>query len=93
MRLRAKIDACQPEIVAALVGVGCSVQTLGQVGRGCPDLLVYAPCGGYLLIEVKVPGEKLNATEAAWHARWKGPVHIVKSVEEALAVVGIEVPA
>ena len=89
MRLRARIDQNQPAIVEALRSVGCGVCSLAPIGRGVPDLLVHSPIKGYVLIEVKVPGEKLNATEAAWHAAWRGPVCVVKSVEEALAAVGV----
>ena len=40
MRRAARTDANQAEIVAALRGVGASVQPLHAVGQGCPDLLV-----------------------------------------------------
>ena len=94
MRLRARIDSNQPEIALALRQVGCSVEFLHQVGRGVPDLLVYAPMiGKTLLIEVKVPGEKLSPDEARWHAAWRGEVYVIDSVEEALACVGVEVIA
>jgi hypothetical protein len=43
MRLRAKVDANQKSIVAALRKVGCLVASLAQVGAGIPDLLVFIP--------------------------------------------------
>ena len=35
-----RVDSNQPEIVATLRGMGCSVQHLHAVGKGVPDLLV-----------------------------------------------------
>ena len=40
MRRAGKIDANQPEIVAALRDAGCSVLSLAQLGGGVPDLLI-----------------------------------------------------
>jgi hypothetical protein len=90
-RRAAKIDASQPAIVAALKAVGCSVQSLAAIGKGCPDLLAYK-AGEYWLIEVKdgarPPSERgLRDTQTAWHAAWAGPVHVVNSVVDALALV------
>lgn len=87
-----KVDANQAEITEALRRVGASVQPLHTIGQGCPDLLV-----GYrginLVLEVKdgekKPSEqKLTPDEANWHARWRGQVAIVRSVDEALAAIG-----
>lgn len=39
MRRAARVDRNHPEIVAALEKAGCLVQSLGQIGSGCPDLL------------------------------------------------------
>lgn len=37
---KSKVDANQGEIVDALRAMNASVQSLSDVGRGCPDLLV-----------------------------------------------------
>lgn len=87
MRRAAKIDANQPEIVAALRAVGCSVQTLAAVGAGVPDLLV-GVSGVNLLMEVKTASGKLTKDQVPWHDAWRGQVAIVRSVDEALALVG-----
>jgi len=42
------------------------------------------------LLEVKVPGAKLNSREAAWHAKWQGQAEIVHGIAEALQAVGLE---
>lgn len=101
-RRRARPDVGQAAIVAALRTVGCSVEILADVGRGVPDLLAGIR-GTNFLLEVKSPrggrGKRglgsgktahqveLNATEQKWHAAWRGQVSVVRSVEDALAVV------
>ena len=96
MRRAAKIDDNQPAIVKALRAHGCDVLSLAAVGNGCPDLLVSRPYypHHYFLLEVK-DGEKsasrreLTPAQMKFHAEWKGPIHIVTSVDEALDAVGI----
>ena len=87
MRRAAKVDANQTEIVDALRRVGASVQPLHMVGQGCPDLLV-----GYFdrnfLLECKVGKGKLTDDQKTWHGDWRGQAFIVRSPEEALAVIG-----
>ena len=93
MRRAAKIDANQPDIVAALRAAGASVEPLHAVGKGVPDLLV-AHRGTNYLIEVKDGGKvpsarKLTAAQVDWHAAWRGQVAVVETVEHALAVIGV----
>lgn len=95
MRYAAKIDANQPDIVAALRMIGCSVQSMAGIGDGCPDLLVgfkgkFFPMN--LCMEVKdgakVPSaQQLTKAEAEWFDTWRGQKIVVRSVAEALAVV------
>ena len=91
MRRASRIDRNQPEIITALRQLGASVEPLHAVGKGCPDLLV-----GFrnrtLLMEVKdgtkPPCERrLTEDQRRWHQAWQGQKAIVKSVEEAVAVV------
>jgi len=88
MRQAARVDANQPEIVAALRRAGATVQILSAVGKGCPDLLVgYG--GKNILMEVKdgskkPSARKLTKDEAIWHDSWGGTVCIVESVADAL---------
>jgi hypothetical protein len=94
MRRAAKIDANQPEIVAALMKAGATVQSLAAIGGGCPDLLV-----GYAnrtaLIEIKdgskVPSaQKLRPQQEKWHENWTGgTLATVNSVEGALRVLTV----
>lgn len=90
-RRAARIDDNQPDIVAALRAVGASVQSLAALGQGVPDLLVYFR--GLYLLEIKNPlqsrsDQQLTSDEADWHAAWGGPVYVVRTIDEALMVIG-----
>lgn len=87
MRRAAKVDASQEAIVAALRAAGASVQSLAQIGQGCPDLLA-ARAGQMWLLEVKTGKAKPNDLQARWHIAWNAPVHVVRSEDDALRVVG-----
>jgi len=94
IRRAAKVDANQPEIVAALRKAGASVTPLHAVGSGFPDLAV-GYRGTNHLLEVKdgakpPSARKLTDDEAAWHATWRGSAAVVKDIPEALATVGIK---
>lgn len=91
MRIAAKIDRNQPEIVKALRSIGCSVQTLAAVGKGAPDLLV-ARNGSLWLMEVKdgskpPSGRKLTPDQIEWHLNWGSKVHVVNNIDEAVSIV------
>ena len=91
MRRAAKVDANQAEIVKALRQIGCSVEHLHSVGRGCPDLLCGFKNNNYLL-EVKdgnkpKSGRKLTPDQVVWHQSWRGRVYVVESVEQAIEIV------
>jgi Holliday junction resolvase len=95
MRRASKIDANQNEIVEALRAVGCTVQSLAFAGKGVPDLLVGTDEGN-LLLEVKdgslaPSARRLTPDQVQWHANWRGRVHVVTSIAEALAVVGVSI--
>lgn len=88
----AKIDANQPEIIAALRKVGASVQPLHMVGDGCVDLLVGFRARNHCL-EVKdgtksPSARELTADQIRWHMEWRGHAQVVTSIDEALAAIG-----
>lgn len=96
MRYAAKVDANQPEITEALRSAGCDIILLHAIGGGVPDMLVAAPFYPHTLklLEVKngaLPpsARKLTPDQEAFHSKWKGPIYVVKSVDEALDVMGI----
>ena len=97
--LQGKRDANEPQIIAALEAAGATVEQL-PTGRGLADLLVgftyiddlWCTCRDNYLIEVKTPKGKLNSKQIKWHNEWNGQVAVVRTPEEALAVIGVDIP-
>lgn len=90
-RRAAKVDANQAAIVKALRLVGVSVEIIGK-----PVDLLICHRGETRLMEIKnVEGKNQTTKEQAeFYSRWPGKVHIVRSEQEAVAVVlGKEVMA
>lgn len=83
MRIIARTDSNQAEIVKKLHEAGASVTDLHQLGGGCPDLVI-GYHGVTALIEVKQPGGTLTPDEAEWFSTWRGLATVVHSVDEAL---------
>lgn len=81
-----RTDANQQEIMNALREAGYSVLDLHEVGRGCPDILV-GTHGINILVEIKIPGAKLNDLEKKFFETWGGPVCVVNSAEEAVSSI------
>lgn len=79
-------DANEPEIIRALEQVGASVSKISATGF--PDLVV-GWRGENILMEVKDKKGKLTEDEQRWHDHWRGTVHIVRSADDALALLGI----
>ena len=86
MRRAAKVDGNHAEIVSALRAIGCSVQSLAQVGQGCPDILA-ARGGRTMLLECKVGNEQLNPLQVEWHNKWQGDSYVVRDADEAVRLV------
>jgi hypothetical protein len=85
-RRAAKRDANEGEIILALTAAGCSVQQLSE--KGVPDLLVWSPVAGLLLMEVKGAKGKLTQDQVAFANQWGGDIHIVRSIQDALEIAG-----
>lgn len=87
-----RVDANHVAITEALNRAGATVQSLGIVGCGCPDLLVGIR-GQTYLIEVKNPAapkahRDLTDAQKKWHVWWRGAkVHTVETAEQALALI------
>jgi hypothetical protein len=94
MRVAAKIDANQEQVVLALRAVGATVQTLAAVGKGVPDLLVGYQ-GKTILLEVKdgrkpPSARRLTEDQLKWHGAWRGgPLAVVDGPDAALRMLGV----
>lgn len=84
-RFDAKRDANEPAIVDALEDIGVTCYRISE--PGLPDLLVWTQREGFRLIEVKMPGKKLNIRQQA--TRRYVPFAVVESVADALALFGV----
>lgn len=94
MRLAAKIDSNQTQVVSALRAAGATVQSLAAVGKGVPDLLVGYK-GQTLLMEVKdgrkpPSAQRLTEDQLTWHGAWKGgSLAVVDGPEAALRMIKV----
>ena len=79
-----RLDENHAAIRAELERAGAVVVPDGPV-----DLIVGYHGKNYLL-EVKTEKGKLRPKQEQFIRRWKGQVHVVRSVEDALAVIGVE---
>ena len=90
MRMAARRDANEDQIVSALEACGAHVETINDAGRF--DLLVWYR-GYTLLLEVKdgrkpPSAQALTPAEEKFHREWPGDnLHIVNSVDAALALL------
>lgn len=91
MRLRAKVDGNQNEIVGALRAHGCSVHLTHQLGGGYPDLNV-GLLGITKIVEVKdgtLPPSKRKLTpdEQKFYENWKGNKDIIENYGDVVKLV------
>jgi hypothetical protein len=82
-----RVDKNQPEIVKALRKAGYRVWHTHRAGFGFPDILVLSKAHIPVLIEIKMPGEKLTPAENKFHAEYRGPIAIVDNADEAIEVM------
>jgi hypothetical protein len=80
-----RTDGNHAEIRTAMRGAGAEVEDMSGSGKGMPDTLVYTSDGRLLLVEIKMPKGTLTAPQVRFHSRF--PVHIVRTVEAAIALV------
>lgn len=87
MRLRARIDANQPEIVAVLKAHGFSVFHAHQLGKGFPDLVTGRHKKTWL-VEVKTEKGALTDDQKKFQELWRGaPIVYLSSVAETLEFI------
>lgn len=79
-RYAKKRDASEPEIVAALLQCGFSVERLDR-----PVDLLVGFRGRTFVVECKVEGKKLNENQKDFVARWRGSdVVVLRSAQDAV---------
>jgi hypothetical protein len=97
LRRAAKIDAVQPEFEIAFRGLGCSFHSTARMGHGFLDALIgYGGTGGeggiWVMAEFKshpagtIAGEP-NEGQRDWIASARGPVVVIRSLEDVGRVV------
>ena len=84
-----RVDANQASIVADLRAMGATVEHLHERGHGCPDITVGFRDVNYLF-EIKTGNEGLRLTQQLWHDAWHGQVDVIRSFEDALAIMGLD---
>lgn len=85
-RYSAKRDANEKPIRQALQAVGAEVVQLS--GKNIPDLLCAFRHKLYLF-EVKMPKTgRVSEGQKEFHEAWYGLVHVVRTPEEALHIIG-----
>ena len=82
-----RVDNNQAEIARALAFAGCNVTDMSGAGNGFGDLFVTRAETHYIL-ECKGRYGKLTPAQVRFHAKHQ-PVHVVRSIDEALAAVGL----
>lgn len=81
-----KRDANERQIIDALTALGCTVTQLDG-GDGRMDLIVAEPHHHQTFsLEVKGEDGKLNTLQKKYHAWWVGRIHLVRTVDQAVAV-------
>jgi Holliday junction resolvase len=84
-----RLDENHRKIVKMLRLSGATVQSLADVGKGCPDILVGRGGKNYLFEIKQSEKSKLTPAEEEWHDRWRGaPVRVITTADEALEIVG-----
>lgn len=87
----AKVDGNQAEIRDGLRAGGAFVIDTHSLGNGFPDLVAWTPQAGWQLLEVKMPRGHFTEAECKLHEACPGPIRVVRTVERALQVMGMEV--
>lgn len=90
MRVNPRKDNNHAIIVDAIRKAGGDVLDTSALGHGIPDLIVMTKVG-IQLAEIKNPqtqyGKRLSKYQVKWATEWKGPIYILRTIEDAIAFV------
>lgn len=78
-------DGNEAEIIDALERVGATVE---KIGRPLDLLVGYQ--GRTFLLEVKTARGAIRPSQSEFIARWRGHAVVVRSVDAALAAIGVQ---
>ena len=81
-----RIDANQPEIVAAFERLGCSVIDLSGVGHGVPDLAV-SVFRQTVFVEVKTESGVLEPSQIRYHRESKAWNDVARNLADVERIV------
>ena len=88
MRVFARTDSNQKEIVDGLRAIGATVHVTAQIGNGFPDF-VCGYHGNIYLMEIKTEKGKLTKHEQEFFDNWTGGhLYVVRTLDDALKIVG-----
>lgn len=82
-----RVDANQPSIVEGLRAIGATVLHIHMVALNSPDIVV-GHHGKNYLFEIKIEKGRLLAGQRRWHKLWRGQVAVIRSLEDALFIMG-----
>ena len=85
-----RVDRNQPELVEQIRKLGASVACTHMVGNGFVDAVVGWMNDNYLF-EIKDPKQppskrRLTPDEEKFHAKWKGNIHKVETIDDVIRV-------
>lgn len=86
-----RTDKNHAEILRAARAVGADVVDTHICGQGAPDAVVLYPAGERArawLIEIKTADGELTDAEKRYALRSRTPVHVVRTVDELLKLIG-----
>lgn len=90
LKYRHNKDKDQGQYEKALKSLNIPYVDLSMRGEGCPDLLV-SHNRENILFEIKTGSAKLTEAEAVFHAHWKGPLYVIREVNDMLHHLGFQV--
>lgn len=87
----AKTDTNHAGIRDGLRASGAFVIDTHALGDGFVDLVAWTWQAGWQLLEVKMPRGRLTKDEIKLHGVCPGPIWVVRTLEEACDIMGVEV--
>jgi hypothetical protein len=84
-----RVDVNHRELIDAAIAVGADVVDTHIIGRGVPDFIVLYRDRAYL-VEAKGPDGTLTPAEVAYAQRSRTPVHVIRTVDQLLTLLGID---